>query len=246
MEDTKRTSGPWGMPFESSWANPFREFTTAWTRALELSFTAAANANRVALATLPDGVAETASEAAELPARELDDSVEPAPADSLAYTRSDWKFERSADAREDLTVGDFVEFSKTVSDDDVRRFADASGDTNRLHLDDSYAVGTRFGERIVHGALVSGLVSAALAALPGTVVYLSQELSFLGPARIGDRLTATCRIAERLDDDRYRLAVTVRNPDGETIVDGDATILVDPSPERRDETDESSASSGTD
>ncbi|WP_240147425.1 MULTISPECIES: MaoC family dehydratase [Halorussus] len=242
MEDTKRTSGPWGMPFESPWANPFREFTTAWTRALELSFTAAANANRVALATLPDGVAETASEDAELPARELDDPVEPAQAESLAYARSDWELERSVGAREDLSVGDYVEFSKTVSDEDVRRFADASGDTNRLHLDESYAAGTRFGGRIAHGALVSGLASAALAALPGTVIYLSQELSFLGPARVGDRLTATCRIVESLGDDRYRLSVAVERPDGETIVEGDATVLVDPAP---DGADDSSTPSGS-
>ena len=216
MEDTKRTNGSWAVPFQGTWPNPLREFTTAWTRALELSFTAAANANRAALATLPDGA---------------DDSVEPAPVDSLAYARSDWELERTVDAREDLAVGDSVEFSKTVTDDDVLSFADASGDTNRLHLDDAYAEGTRFGGRIVHGALVSGLVSAALAALPGTVIYLSQELSFLGPAHVGDRLTATCRVVERLDGDRYRLSVAVRNPDGETIVEGDATVLVDPSPE---------------
>jgi acyl dehydratase len=208
MGEMKRTTSPWTLPF--------REFTTAWTRALALSFTAAADANRVALATFPERV---------------DNSVEPAPTESLAYVKSDWQLERSVDLQEDLAVGDYVKFSKTISDDDVLSFADASGDTNRLHLDESFVEATRFGERIAHGALISGLISAAVAALPGTVIYLSQELSFLGPAHIGDRLTAECRIVEQLGDDRYRLATTVRNSDGETIVEGDATILVDPLPD---------------
>ena len=222
MEDMKNMNGPWTVPF--------REFTTAWTQALELSFTAAANANRAVLATFPEKV---------------DNSVEPAPTESLAYAKADWQLERSVDLRENLAVGDYVEFSKTISDDDVVSFADASGDTNRLHLDESFAEGTRFGERIAHGALVSGLISAALAALPGTVIYLSQELSFLGPAHIGDRLTAECGIVEQLDDDRYRLAATVYNPDGEPIIEGDVTILVDPLPDGLDDPDETPASSGS-
>ena len=233
MEETKRTENPW--------ATPFREFTTAWTRTLELSFTAAATANRAALAAFPDGdggesVASVGSpESARLPepGRPVDAvaSLEPAPVESLAYVESDWRVERSADAREDLSVGDYVRFTKPVTDDDVLAFAKVSGDTNRLHLDESFAEGTRFGGRIVHGALVAGLVSAALAALPGTVIYLSQELSFLAPAHVGDELTAECRIVEQLDDDRFRLSTTVRNPAGETLVEGDVTILVDPLPD---------------
>ncbi|MFC4551714.1 MULTISPECIES: MaoC family dehydratase [Halorussus] len=244
MEQTQGTNGTRATPFSDSWTAPFQGFTTAWTRALELSFTAAANANRAALATIPNGIPEVPPERDEASSPKFDDSVEPAPVDSLTYVRSDWELERTVDAREELAVGDSVEFSKTVTDDDVLSFADASGDTNRLHLDDAYAEGTRFGGRIVHGGLVAGLVSAALAALPGTVVYLSQELSFLGPAHVGDRLTATCRIVERLDGDRYRLSVAVRNPDGETIVEGDATVMVDPSPERPADADEST-SAGT-
>ena len=222
MDDTRTTDGTWTLPF--------RELTTAWTRALELSFTAAANANRVALATLPESV-ETPMEQGSGERAPPPAELRPGATESLAYSKSDWRVERSAERREELAVGDSVEFSRTVSEEDVLRFADASGDTNRLHLDDSYAEGTRFGGRIVHGTLVSGLVSAALAALPGTVIFLSQDLSFLGPARVGDRLTAECRIVERFGDDRYRLAATVRNPEGEAIVEGDVTILVDPLPD---------------
>lgn len=51
---------------------------------------------------------------------------------SVAYDSEDWSFERSVDERADVGVGDHVSFMKRLSDGDVRRFARASGDTNRL------------------------------------------------------------------------------------------------------------------
>jgi 3-hydroxybutyryl-CoA dehydratase len=124
-----------------------------------------------------------------------------------------------------------VRFSKPLDEAEVEAFADASGDTNRLHLDDEYARGTRFGRRIVHGTLVAGVVSAALARLPGLVVYLSQEVSYLGPVDIGDRVTAACEVVEEAGEDRYRLTTTVTDGDDETVVDGEAVVLADPTPE---------------
>ena len=200
---------------------PFQEFTTMWTRAAEFSLTAAANANRILFASFSN--------------RTNEDSFEPAPAASLTYTKADWQFERSVDSREDLSVGDYVMFSKTITDADVRSFAEASGDTNRLHLDEEFAKETRFGERIAHGSLVSGLISAALALLPGTVVYLSQDTSFLEPVHLGEMLTAKCRIVEEIDRNKYRLATTVRNQNGDNVIDGEATILVDSLPAEADE-----------
>lgn len=142
----------------------------------------------------------------------------------------DWETNRTVESRDRLGVGDRFSFTKTLSDEDVHRFARASGDTNPLHLDDEYAERTRFGQRIVHGTLVGGLISAALARMPGLVVYLSQDLEFQNPVGIGDRLTADCEVVEDLGHDQYRLKTVVRN--GETtIIDGEATVLVDEVPE---------------
>jgi acyl dehydratase/CBS domain-containing protein len=145
-----------------------------------------------------------------------------------AYEREDWTFETTADG--DLGVGDGVSFAKTVSEADVEAFAQASGDTNRLHLDEEYAAGTRFGRRIAHGTLVAGIISAALARLPGMVVYLSQDTSYLGPVDVGDRVTAECTVVEQVGESRYRLT-TEATVDGETVVDGEAVVLVDPLPD---------------
>jgi len=93
-------------------------------------------------------------------------------------------------------------------------------------LDDAAASETRFGGRIAHGTLVGGLISAALARFPGTIVYLSQDLEFLAPVDLESELTATCRIAEDLGDGRYRLTTMV-DIDGQTCIDGEAVVLIE-------------------
>ena len=149
-----------------------------------------------------------------------------------AYEHADWEFECRSVEEGGVHVGDTVRFSKALSDEDVRAFAEASGDTNRLHLDDDYAAETRFGRRIVHGTLVSGLVSAALARLPGVTIYLSQELSFQAPVDVGDRLTAVCEVVEHLGNSRYLLATEVSDEtNGSVVVEGEATVVVDDLPE---------------
>ncbi|ERG88425.1 MAG: acyl dehydratase [halophilic archaeon J07HX5] len=148
------------------------------------------------------------------------------PDESLSgVDRDDWESSRSVS--DPLAVGDTVTFTKTITDADVRSFATASGDTNPLHLDADAAAKTQFGERIVHGALGTGLIGAALARFPGTVVYLSQELAFNAPITIGDRPTARCELRAVLDGDRYRLVTRVGVEDIPAI-DGEAVVLIEP------------------
>jgi acyl dehydratase len=141
----------------------------------------------------------------------------------------EWDTETTVESWENVSVGDSVRFTKTVTERDVERFAAASGDTNPLHLDDEYAAKTRFKGRIAHGTLVAGLISAALARYPGNVIYLSQDLQFLKPVRIGDRITADVEIVEEFGDDRYRLTTEVLSEDT-TVIDGEAVVLIDKAP----------------
>ena len=139
-----------------------------------------------------------------------------------------WETERLIEG--ELSVGDSVNFTKTISQDDIERFAAASGDTNPIHLDDEFAADTRFNGRIAHGILVSGLISAALARLPGSVVYLSQDLEFRAPVRIGDEVTATIEIVEDLGGDQYRIQTTVVNETEDAVIEGEAVVLIDEPP----------------
>ncbi|MFB6223680.1 MAG: CBS domain-containing protein [Haloarcula sp.] len=146
------------------------------------------------------------------------------------YENEDWTFESYGTA-DGIDVGDHVRFSKRITHADVEAFAEASGDTNRLHLDETFAEGTRFGRRIAHGTLVSGIISAALARLPGLTIYLSQELSYHGPVTIGERVTAHCEVVERISDNRFRLATSVDDSESNRVIEGDAVVISDPIPD---------------
>jgi len=59
-------------------------------------------------------------------------------------------------------VGDAAEMTKVISEEDVFLFAGITGDRNPIHISEEYAPKTRFGERIAHGSLTAGLISAVI------------------------------------------------------------------------------------
>jgi len=126
-----------------------------------------------------------------------------------------------------IEVGTKAYHTKTITEADVLSFADVSGDFNPVHMSEEFARKTSFGGRIVHGVLILGLISAAIAKLPGLAVYMSQTATFLKPVRIGDSITAT---AEVIDTDDIKGIIQVRticmNTNNETIVDGEARIKI--------------------
>jgi 3-hydroxybutyryl-CoA dehydratase len=127
-----------------------------------------------------------------------------------------------------LNVGDSAELSRTFTDDDVRAFAELTGDRNPVHLDDEYAAGTRFGRRIAHGMLGASLISSVLAGkLPGRgSVYLSQTLRFTAPVFPGDTVTARVTVrAVREDKPVVTLETVCTNQRGERVVEGEAVVL---------------------
>jgi len=144
------------------------------------------------------------------------------------FHAGDWDFEGPDDSP--LAVGDVFTFEKTLSDADIEAFAEATGDTNPLHLDDEYARKTRFEGRIVHGLLTASVVSAGVARLPGMPIYLGQDCQFTASVRPGERVTAELEVVEALDDARYRLATIVYNDDGRIVLDGEARVLIDEAP----------------
>ncbi|MFC6963623.1 CBS domain-containing protein [Halocatena marina] len=192
-----------------------------------------------------DGIVTTTDLASYLPqfsvqrtSRERTEGRVPRPNPEMAYDDEGWQFEYRDTTSGTFGVGDVVEFSKVVTDADVRSFAEISGDTNRLHLDSEFAAQTRFDHRIVHGTLVSGLISAALARIPGLTIYLAQDISYLAPVAIGDRITAVCEAAEALGNNKYRLSTDVYDENDERVIEGEAVILLDDLPDIADEATE--------
>lgn len=130
----------------------------------------------------------------------------------------------------DLAVGRVAELARTVTDTDIRGYAEITGDRNPAHTDDVWAAKSRFRGRIAHGMLTAGFISAVLGMeMPGTgAIYLSQTLRFLKPVRIGDRITARAEVLELFPaQKRVRMATRCTNQGGEVVVDGEALLLVD-------------------
>jgi 3-hydroxybutyryl-CoA dehydratase len=133
-----------------------------------------------------------------------------------------------------LKIGDKASLTKTVTNQDILDFARVSGDNQPLHLDDAFAAKTRFKKRIAHGMLSAGYISAVLGtklAPQAVVVYLGQQIRFRLPVAIGDTITAE---AEVTAIDEARRIVTVRtdcvNQNGDAVLTGEATVLLDPLP----------------
>ncbi|HVF16857.1 MAG TPA: MaoC family dehydratase [Steroidobacteraceae bacterium] len=130
---------------------------------------------------------------------------------------------------ESLVVGQSAEMSTNVTARIVELFAEATGDRNPVHLDEEVASRSTFGGRIAHGMLTAGFVSAAIATrLPGAgSIYLGQTLRFTRPVRLGDTVTVKLEVLELIAAKRrVRLATICTNQNGETVVDGEATVMV--------------------
>ena len=130
-------------------------------------------------------------------------------------------------------VGQSADMTKVITEEDILRFAEITGDRNPIHLSEEFASRTRFGERIAHGILAAGLISAVIGMkLPGPgCLYLSQTLSFLAPVRIGDEITARAEIVEVISGKRLKLRTQCINQRKEVVLEGEA-VVVPPRPVR--------------
>jgi acyl dehydratase len=128
-----------------------------------------------------------------------------------------------------IKVGDKVSMTKVITEEDVRQFADISNDTNPIHLDEEFASGSIFGQRIAHGMLVASLFSGLIGKkLPGEgTVYLGQNLKFRAPVPIGARVTASVEVIKIREDKPIATLRTVcMNEIGEVVIDGEAVVRI--------------------
>lgn len=128
-----------------------------------------------------------------------------------------------------FSVGQTASFSRTVTETDIVMFAGMSGDYNPVHIDQEYAAGTKFGQRIAHGLLTTSFLSRLLGMeLPGQgSVYLEQTLKFTKPVFIGDTITASAEILAIDHEKRIILLETIcRKQDDTVVLTGEAKMIM--------------------
>jgi 3-hydroxybutyryl-CoA dehydratase len=127
-----------------------------------------------------------------------------------------------------LQIGATASRTKTITDADVRAFAELSGDFSPIHVDDEYAATSRFGRRIAHGILTGSLISAVLGNdLPGPgTIYLSQSFQFKAPVFPGDTITARVELTAYREEKRIAtFRTTCTNQDGGVVLEGEAVVI---------------------
>jgi len=127
-----------------------------------------------------------------------------------------------------ISVGQKAQVTRKFSENDVGQFSELSLDFNPVHLDPEYAEKSMFGQRIVHGMLVSSLFSGLLGKhLPGEgTIYLGQDLKFKKPVYLDQEVTATVEVIEVRDDKPIiTLATTCVNDEGEIVISGEAVVM---------------------
>ncbi|MFN7226961.1 MAG: MaoC family dehydratase [Holosporales bacterium] len=129
---------------------------------------------------------------------------------------------------EELSVGQTATFSKKVTEDLIRAFAEVCGDHNPVHLDAEFAKATVFKERIAHGMLGASFISTAIGVhLPGPgTIYLGQNLKFKAPVKIDETVTAKVEVVS-IDHEKRRATLKTTALVGDTVViEGEALVMV--------------------
>lgn len=132
-------------------------------------------------------------------------------------------------AYDDIELGETASITKMISEADVVNFAGIIGDFNPLHVNPEYAKNSMFGERICYGMLTASFISTLVGCgIPGrNGLYLSQNVKFVKPVKIGDTITATAEVIEKIDaKQRIVLSTVIKNQRGEVVIDGQATVMV--------------------
>jgi 3-hydroxybutyryl-CoA dehydratase len=92
-----------------------------------------------------------------------------------------------------FTEGQSFSFDAAVSETMIDEFAELTGDANPLHMDRDFAIQRGFKDRVVHGALLGGLVSRLIGMhLPGRDCLLhSMNLKYPAPTYANDLVRIT-------------------------------------------------------
>lgn len=129
---------------------------------------------------------------------------------------------------DEISEGDTATLEKRLTMEDIKLFAVMSGDVNPAHVDEDFARSSRFNELIAHGMWGGALISTVLGTkLPGPgTIYLGQTLRFRGPVTLGDRVSVTVTVKEKLPEKGHIIfTCECLNQDGTVVLDGEARVL---------------------
>ena len=129
---------------------------------------------------------------------------------------------------DEMKIGDCASISRTLTHKDIELFAIMSGDVNPAHVDEEFARSDMFHRIIAHGMWGGALISTVLGTqLPGPgAIYLGQSLKFRRPVCVGDTLTVTVKVNEKIPEkNRIALECQATNQKAEVVISGVAEVI---------------------
>lgn len=128
----------------------------------------------------------------------------------------------------DIHVGAVFSFEKTLSRADAVKFADLTGDFNRLHVDEEFGKTSKFGRNVVHGMLCGSLFSQIVGMhCPGeNSLYITQSLHFRSPVFYGDVITVRGTVVSKNDSIKMITLKTEILKDAKVTLDGEARVKI--------------------
>lgn len=130
---------------------------------------------------------------------------------------------------EEIFIGQKETLSHKVTQSDIEKFVDLSGDDNKLHVNKEFAAKTSFKKPVVHGMIGASFISTMIGTkIPGDgALWFSQTLEFLLPVRVGDEITVIAEVTKKIDRDRtIELNVEIQNQNRQVVTRGVSKVKV--------------------
>ncbi|MBR5765684.1 MAG: MaoC family dehydratase [Lachnospiraceae bacterium] len=121
---------------------------------------------------------------------------------------------------EEIEIGHRETFTVTVTEADMDKFREITGDVNPLHKDADYAKDHGHKDRVVFGMLTASYLSTLAGVyLPGEHSLIhSVDVKFEGAVYPGDELTVEGTVSEKNDTfNLIVIKVIIRNKDGKKV-----------------------------
>ena len=123
------------------------------------------------------------------------------------------------------------QIEKRVTQEQIKRYAHASGDFNPVHLDPEFATHSSFGRIVAHGMLVLAYISDMMGRSFGRHWPESGRLKvrFRAPVYPGDEVTTSGEVLKvSREDGLLRIDCSVRccRQGGEEVINGEASVTM--------------------
>ena len=104
----------------------------------------------------------------------------------------------------EINIGDKDEIRHVITEDDVKKFVELTGDDNKIHVDKEFVNKTILKKTVVHGMLEASFISTIIGTkLPGDgALWFSQSLEFLLPVRVGDEITVRAEVLRKIESQK--------------------------------------------